>query len=249
MAFEITTQQTLLSMVRTICSMVGYVAPADAVSSSDPIIQQMITAVNQANTDLRTMREGGWQELIREGSIPISAPAGTKEASFDLPEDFWRFVDQSQWSQNTQLPGVGPVSPQGWMRYLVRTALPMLSIFWQVRDGKLWTLNPPASPANFVFMYHSIASIQDADNLALYKNIASKNADKFLLDGYLITLLGRQRWLEYKGFDSSAAARDFSTAFDQRYPMEGAPVLSLTRSSSIPFISVANTPDTNFGAS
>jgi hypothetical protein len=94
-------------------------------------------------------------------------------------------------------------------------------------------------------MYLSKALVQDADNPALYKNVASKDGDIFQLDGVLMTLITRVKWLEAKGFDSSAAVRDFLLAFDSRVgAQKGANILNIAGNRGMyPFISTGNLPD------
>jgi hypothetical protein len=92
--------------------------------------------------------------------------------------------------------------------------------------------------------------VRDADNATLYKNRATKNGDVILLDANLMTLLARVKWLEMKGFDSSAAMRDFQVNFENRKGNEkGAPVLSMVRVYGFPYINpITSIPDTGFGA-
>jgi hypothetical protein len=94
-------------------------------------------------------------------------------------------------------------------------------------------------------MYLSRALVQDADDPTLFKNVANKNGDTFQLDGILMTLLTRVKWLEAKGFDSSAAIRDFLLAFDSRTGAEkGANILNMARGrQDYPYIGVGNLPE------
>ena len=115
-----------------------------------------------------------------------------------------------------------------------------------MREGKIYFLNaPPAPGQQFRFMYLSRALVQDADNSDLYKNIATKNGDKFVLDGTLMTLQTRMKWLEAKGFDSSAAVRDFMTAFDSRVgASKGANILNMAGGRhDYPYIGIGNLPE------
>jgi hypothetical protein len=236
------------SAITSICKLVGHPVSPDPAGTSDPAIQQMGSAINTAMSELLTMHE--WQDLTIRASIPIvGAMAGEKEAAFPLPADFYRFIDQTQWGEQTMLPALGPISNQAWMQYTVQNWAPQLTLFWQLRGDKLNVLNPPfPTPVDFEFMYLSRAQVIDQDDPTLYKNIANKNGDKFFLDSYLIMLLGRARYLEWKGFDASAATRDFLSVFNSRAGADkGAPILSLSRSTAFPLISIYNAPQTGFG--
>jgi hypothetical protein len=236
-------------VITGICKLVGHaVTVTDPAGSSDSAIQQMGAVVNVALGDLLTLHE--WQDLTVMGSIPIIADTpGQKEKAFDLPLDFYRFVDQSQWGGQTMLPALGPVSNQAWMQYTVRTYTPQLTLFWQMRGDKLVILNPPNSTVDFQFMYISNAQVIDIDDPNLFKNVASKNGDRFKLDSYMIMLLSRAKYLEGKGFDASAAMRDFLSVFQSRAGANrGASVLSLNSTIGLPFLNPwVNLPSTGFG--
>jgi hypothetical protein len=209
----------------------------------------MGAAVNNALSELLTLHE--WQDLTVKATLPIVASAaGIKEQAYPLPADFYRFIDQSQWNAGSLIPAMGPVSNQAWMAYTVRNWTPQLTLFWQMRNDMLNVLNPPfPTPANFDYMYLSRAQVIDQDDPTIFKNIADKNGDKFFLDGYMIMLLARARYLEWKGFDASAATRDFLAIFSSRAGSDkGAPVLSLSPSYGIPLISpLTSLPPTGYG--
>jgi hypothetical protein len=244
------TDFTYGSAIVFICKMVGHPVPADPAGADDSAVQQMGTAVNVALGELLTMHE--WQDLTVKATLPIVGDfAGQKEKAFVLPTDFYRFIDQTQWGQQTMLPALGPVSNQAWMGYTVRNWTPQLTLFWQMRNDKLNVLNPPfPNPVNFEFMYLSRAQVIDQDDPTLFKNTATKNGDKFFLDGALAMLLGRARYLEWKGFDASAALRDFLTVYDSRAGSDkAAPVLSLSPRYGLPFINAfTSLPDTGYGS-
>jgi len=248
MAYQIVNESTLAAIVQNVAAMVGFPVPNDPAGSTDPAVQQMVQATNMAGIELLSMYD--WQELIKNYQIPIQSDTnGQKEKSFDLPEDFFDWIDQTNWNATTQFPSLGPVSPQMWQQLLIRTTLPTLSFYWQVRDNKIYVLAPPNSPQTMNFFYLSQAWVRDQDQADLYKNRITKNGDIALLDATLITLYTRVKWLEMKGLDSAAAMRDFQIAFENRKGAEkGAPVLSMARDFRFPYIQpLVNTPDTGYG--
>jgi len=253
--YQIGLLETLADSVNAICGMVGHPKSNDPAGSDDPAVQQMTVALNLANQQLMPMQQ--WQALLKEMEIEIQLPdgvTGTKEWEFDLPPDFFGWVDQTQWNQTTMLPAMGPISPQAWMTYVVRTTFPQLSIYWQVRGKKLWTLNPPVfgKPYRFRAMYISQGVVLDeasTDDAPILKSEARKNGDSWVLDGTLVTLLGRAKYLAFKGFATDAAISDFQTAFETRVAKpEGGPVLNMSRSFGYPYLGYGNMPDTGFGS-
>lgn len=249
MAYQIITDNTLSAIVQNVAQLVSFPTPADPAGSTDPAVVQMVQAVNLAGMDLLAM--GDWQELQKTHTISIQASTpGISEQAFTLPEDFYEFVDQTQWNSTMQWPAIGPISPQFWQQLLIRQTLPTLSFYWQVRGSRLYILVPPTNAQTLSFFYQSFAWVQDQDNSSLYKNRAVKNGDIILLDAYLITLLARVKWLEMKGLDSSAAMRDFQVNYENRKGNEkGAPVLTMVRTFQYPYIQpLTNTPDTGLGS-
>jgi hypothetical protein len=248
MAFQIVNESTLSAIVQNVAGMVAYPVPTDAAGSEDPAIQQMVQAANMAGNELLSMFD--WQELIKRHAMTIQASeANQRERAFDLPEDLFKWIDQTNWNATTQFPSLGPVSPQMWQQLLIRTTLPTLSFYWQVRDNKIYVLAPPSAPQTMSVFYLSAGWVRDQDDSTLYKNRMTKNGDVSLLDATVITLYTRVKWLEMKGLDSSAAMRDFNIAFDNRKNTEkGAPVLSMARDFRFPYIQpLINTPDTGMG--
>jgi hypothetical protein len=249
MAFQIIQDASLLAIVQNVAQMVSYPTPSDPAGDSDPSVQQMVQAVNMSATELLGLYD--WQELTRTYNISIAADTpGQTEQAFDLPEDFYEWLDQTQWNSTNQWPAIGPISPQMWQNLLVNDVLPTMSFYWQVRDNSLYILAPPTEAQTLTFMYQSIAWVQDQDNPTLYKNRATKNGDIILLDAFLVTLFTRAKWLEMKGLDSSAAMRDFHVNFENRKGQEkGAPVLNMVRTYGFPYLNALyNTPDTGFGS-
>ena len=249
MPFQIVDDSSLSAIVQNVAAMVSYPVPSDPAGSTDVAVQQMVQAVNMAGLELLSMYE--WQELIKYYTISISADtAGQKEKAFALPEDFYDWIDQTNWNAATQIPSLGPVSPQDWQQLLVRTSLPTLSFYWQVRENSLYVLAPPTVAQDMKFFYLSSAWVKDQDDTTLYKNRATKNGDTILLDSQLVTLYTRVKWLEMKGLDSAAPMRDFQIAYENRKASEkGAAVLSMTGGVfQYRLLSPQmNTPNTGFG--
>lgn len=249
MAFQLITDNTLSAIVQNVAQLVSFPTPADPAGDTDPAVVQMVQSVNLAGIDLLAMND--WQELTKTHTISIQAsPPGVSEQAFALPDDFYEFVDQTQWNSTMQWPAIGPVSPQAWQQLLIRQTLPTLSFYWQIRDNSLYILSPPTAAQTLSFFYQSVAWVRDQDTSTLYKNRAVKNGDVILLDAYLVTLLARVKWLEMKGFDSSAAMRDFQVNYENRKGNEkGAPVLNMVRNYGFPYLNaINNLPDTGYGS-
>lgn len=248
MAYQSISENSLSAIVQNMAAMVGYPVPADPAGSTDPAVIQMVQAVNMAGIELLSMYD--WQELVKYHNLNIVAAApNIREQAFPLPDDFYDWLDQTNWNATNQFPSLGPVSPQMWQQLLIRTTLPTLSFYWQVRDNMIYVLAPPSTTQVMKFFYLSAGWVRDADDPTLYKNRMTKNGDTALLDAPMLTYFSRTKWLEMKGLDSSAALRDFHVLYENRKAAKkGAAVLSMARDFRIPYIQpLTNTPDTGYG--
>ena len=248
MPYLMVNEESLQQVIQTCCSLLSLPIPADPAGSTDPNVVLMKTVANLASLELLNAYE--WSTLTKRAEIAVfSAVPPVSEATetaFDLPGDFYRFIDQTQWNGAMRFPAVGPVAPQGWMTYMVFPISANFTLTWQVRQNQIWFLNaPPAPGQTFKFMYLSRALVQDADDPTLFKNVASKNGDTFQLDGVLMALITKVKWLEAKGFDSSAAVRDFLLAFDSRIgAQKGANILNMAGGRhDYPYIGIGNLPE------
>lgn len=248
MAYQSISENSLSAIVQNMAAMVGYPVPADPAGSTDPAVIQMVQAVNMAGIELLSMYD--WQELVKYHNLNIvAATPNIREQAFALPDDFYDWLDQTNWNATNQFPSLGPVSPQMWQQLLIRTTLPTLSFYWQVRDNMIYVLAPPSTTQVMKFFYLSAGWVRDADDPTLYKNRMTKNGDTALLDAPMLTYFSRTKWLEMKGLDSSAALRDFHVLYENRKAAKkGAAVLSMARDFRIPYIQpLTNTPDTGYG--
>jgi hypothetical protein len=251
MAFTLTSDASMKSLMNSVCSLLSLPQQVDPAGSQDPNMVLMRTALNLANLEL--MNSFDWPTLIKMGEITVvntgATPPATGQAievSFPLPADFFRFIDQTQWNGAMRFPAVGPVSPQGWMTYMVFPVSANFTLTWQIREGKIWFLNPPPAPGQaFRFMYLSRALVQDGSEPTNYSNVATKNDDIIQLDPLVVALLTRVKWLEAKGFDASAANKDFVMAYDSRVGAErGANILNLAGNrGTYPYLGIGNLPD------
>lgn len=249
MSYQISTL-TYGGIIQAIARMVGHPIPADAAGSTDSAVLQMGAAVNNGLLELLTMYD--WQDLTVKTSLSVQAATpGDAERAYDLPDDFYKFIDQSQWDDSSQLPAAGPVSDQAWMAYTVRNVGTLMQLTWQLRGDQIIFMNPPTAAVSFEYMYISRGQVIDADNATLYKDQADKNGDTFVLDTNLIMLLGRAKYLEWKGFDSEAATRDFIIAYNSRVGVNkgSSPILNLSRPRGLPLLDGRySVPDTGYGS-
>lgn len=238
-SFSINRYQTVVDSINAICGMVGYLPTTDPVGSQDPKILQMVACLNMSATEL--MSKYPWQELTKEYSLDVFAlliDDGTdtfyqKEAQYPLPDDFFELVDMTLNDSTNKFMLSNPLMNRQWQWYKNAGSAPQTLLQWRIVGNHMCFLNPPSEPTTVRFEYQSLAWALDQDEPTMGKNYVNKNADTFLLDGYLITQLARAKWLELNGFDSSGAMRDFQIGFDNRTGGTGAPVLMINSTGMI----------------
>ena len=191
------TQFNFAQAINFVCALVGYPISADPAGSTDTKHGQMRAAITEACAELLALRE--WQDLTQEGVVSVVGDMpGQKQKAFALPVDFYRFIDQTQWSSQSLSPLLGgPASAQTWARF---NAVGYPGSVGVLADSQrqLWVMSPPyPDPQPFSFFYISKAQIIDESDPTLRKNSITKNGDTFVLDAYLIALLARKKWLEW----------------------------------------------------
>lgn len=244
MPFDIV-QLTYGEAIKRIARMVGHPVPTDPAGSIDPAVAQMGEAINVAMEELLGLHE--WQDLTQQGSISVVQDTpGQQQKSYDLPEDFYRIISQSEWTQS--MPANGPISAQHWQAGMSSVVVNSFGLSWQIRADKIWFFTPPATPTPFDFMYISLAQVIDGDDSTLLKNVANKNSDKFMLNPSVVMLLGRVKYLEWKGFDASGAMRDFLMQYNSKTGADkSAPVLNIAGPTRLRLIGERDVPETGFG--
>lgn len=246
------TGATLLEIVNTVARSVGHSQVTTAVASTDEAILRLVYYANLACKELVYMNN--WQMLSQTATINVvAAVAGDVQSSFALPADFKCMIDDTHWNKSTQLPAIGPITPQDWQWLIVRSAQITTRFMWRIRDGLLWVKSapPPGSPQIFTFEYmskywaYTQSTVPDSTVFEM-----TKDADYHIFPVDLVTLYTRVKWFENEGYDPSSAAADFMKAFNWECGTDkGATVLSLVPSGrAYPYISNGNAPDTGFGS-
>jgi hypothetical protein len=249
MAYLGASGQTMAQIAQAICRAVAIeypttVDPEAAAPSTDPIMYRVSQAIADAATKLMTMRR--WQELTVQASLSVVATVpGQKEISLSLPADFFAFVDQTQNDSTADWPAIGPVGNRQWQAIQNLAPAITISMMWRLNGNKVSFLAPPTTAHAFTYEYISRGIWTDGTNTY---DVPGKNSHVSVLDPTLVALLGKAKWLEYSGFDSAAAMRDFTEAFDARF-RDGATTLNMAGPGFVvPLITTMNAPQTGYGA-
>lgn len=236
------------NIINLAASEVGLSAPAanDPFLSADPSFIQLCNLLTSAGRELYGMHE--WQALTKINSITTHSVDSGK---YDLPADFGYFIEQTGWNPTNRLPLGGPMTPQNW-EYLVSTGLATNTIYITFRlvDMQFWIL-PQPPPEGQLITFEYISRYWVANTLLPTipaKDSVTAATDVVLFEPVLITKMLKLRFLEAKGFDVTAAAQQFQTAFNGFTGKDVASqTLNMARMRVFPYLGWRNIPETNYG--
>lgn len=227
----------------------GLTAVSDPYSSTDPAFIQLRLLLKTAGLEMLSLYQ--WQKMVREHSITTAVPPDTGD--YDLPDDFGFMIDQTGWSPmsaGTGLPLGGPLSEQDWA-YLVNTNLASSTIYvsFKISEGQFQVLpQPPPDGIEINFRYISRYWVAATGSTTGTKFAPEQADDVILFEPILIIKFLKLRYLEAKGFDTTAAVGQFLTMFQAWTGKDvSAPVLNMARSRYFPYLGYRNIPETNYG--
>lgn len=228
---------------------VGLTAVSDPYISTDPAFIQLCRLMTTAGQEMLSLHQ--WQKFVKAHSITAIVPPDT--GNYDLPDDFAYLIDQTGWTPTNGgngLPLGGPLSEQDWT-YLVNTNLAASQIYvsFKIAEGQIQLLpQPPANGTIINFEYISRWWVADPGTTTPAKDRCVASDDVVLFEPILIKKFLKLRFLEAKGFDTTAAAGQFLTMFQAWTGKDvSAPVLNMARSRFFPYLGYRNIPETNFG--
>jgi hypothetical protein len=224
----------------------GLSAGTNPYTSTDPAIVQMVGILNSAGRELLLMRE--WQRMIVSYSFTIAIG---DTGFYNLPTDYGRHIDQTDWNPSNRLPLGGPLTAQDYT-YLLATNLASSTIYisFREKDGQFVVLpQPPPVGQVISFEYNSRFWVAASGApTVLAKDAPTAPDDILLFDPILIQKMLKLRFREAKGFDTTAASQQLNNAIMALGGMDkSAPVLSAARSRGFPYIDDRNVPETNYG--
>jgi len=230
----------------------GITPVVDPFTSSDASFKELVALLTSAGQEMLGLHE--WNKLNRTHTIitgtTVANPPGT--GKYDLPDDFGYFINQTGWDKTERLPLGGPMTSQDYA-YLVNTNLANSTVFvtFRMNEGQFWVLpDPPLSGQELNFQYISRNWVQPAGTTLPddRTDAAVAFADLVLYEPILMVKFLKLRFLEAKGFDTTAAVGQFLTMFNSWTGKDvAAPVLRMARSRVFPYLGYRNIPETGYG--
>lgn len=228
-----------LNIINKALTACGLATVADPFSSSDGAVKQMVAICTDCIRELALRYP--WSQFTRDGTFTTAA---TDE--YDLPVDFDYMVNQTHWVQTDSLPAGGPLNAQMYQLMRSTNFATNFYVYLRQKQDKIFTWpNPPPTGKVVNYEYQSRNFVLNGTS---YKDYVDNSSDQILYDPLLITRFVVLRAKEARGFDTTAAEKQFEAIYDARAGKSAmAPVLSLTGHASVPLISIDNVPESSFG--
>jgi hypothetical protein len=240
--------KTAQQVINQVANEVGLAAPPsfDPTTSTDPAFIQLTALLTSAGQELYGMND--WNILQKTYQITTHA---IDTGIYALPPDYGYMIDQTGWNPTNRLPLGGPLTPQNW-EYLVRTGLSVNTIYvsFKIAQGQFETLPvPPQEGGIITFEYISRwwVAVTGAPTIPAQDSVQLAT-DVILFEPILIEKLLKMRFLEAKGFDTTAASSQFMNVFNQYTGKDvSAQTLNMARMRVFPYLGWRNIPETNYG--
>jgi len=233
----------LLQVVRAAAGELGLTVPTSALNNADLIVTQLVALTRAVGSELVARRN--WRNLVREHSFTT-----TTADRYALPDDYRQPVNDSMWDGTNHWPLDGPMLTQEW-QYLQKGIVsggPRMQ-FRMVRNTIEVRPQPVTAGVELSFYYlggwwiytEGAAATDDYDYLEDFTSDTNLIVfpDRLMINGVKL------KFLQAKGFDSSAIALDFQNALDDSIAGDtGAQTINLAQGvAHYPLVGVWNLPD------
>jgi len=229
---------------------VGLLPSPTPTNDQDEAFIQLVGLLTGAGQELCELHP--WQVLVRRYEINTNPANDGTSGSYDLPDDFNYMIDQTGWDRKNRVAIGGPLSAQDWT-YLAGRDLVSQTIYASFRqvDGKI-DIYPQPAPEDMLITFEYISRnwLMEQGQAIPNRDDIGAGSDLCVLDPQLTIKFLKLKFLQAKGFDTSAAGLEFDTMLNSRIgKSEGAPVLSASNSTrGFPYLnSYGSTPDTGYG--
>lgn len=189
---------------------------ANVYASEDAVVIQLRALLESLGQELAQMRP--WTHLQKEHTL--TTVNGTQ--SYALPSGFVGMLPQTQWNRSTDLELAGPAGPQLWQLLVSTNTVSTINYFFRVQGNRLFLEPTPTAADALAFEYLSAYWVQPTGETTPTSEAPSDDADTLWFDRRLLVTGLKLRWLEAKGFDTTAAQRAYDSVLSATMGNDGA---------------------------
>ena len=185
-------------------------------------------------------------------NIPTTstAPAGSTytfgQVSYDMPADYERTVNKTQYNKSNRWSVIGPKTAQEWQWIKASYITTGPRMRYRIMGDKFVIWPMATDTVTLGFEYQSNAWVVAADGTDKQK--ATVDTDTFLFPDRLLVLGTKLKYWEIKGFDTTAVYSDYMRELSKFKAQDaGADTLSMAPRYPNILLTQNNIPDTGFG--
>lgn len=208
-----------LSVLQQVAGELGLPRPT-AINTTDIQAIQLLAFLNSCGNELLTYYP--WEQFMKQWEF-TTVP---DQDSYDLPDDWRYFLDQTQWDRTNHWPMLGPKSAQewAWLKGGLLASAPRMR--YRVFQNKFWIHPVPGSNNFNIAMEYVNKNWVESSGTSVDMIVADDDVVQY--DPWMIIKYIKLKFYELKGFDSSAMRSDFVRTFTTLTGKDkGAPRLSL----------------------
>jgi hypothetical protein len=166
---------------------------------------------------------------------------------YDLPVDWTRQINSTEWNRSQRWPLLGPRSSQEWQTYKSGIVSAGPRQRFRILNNQL-AINPsPPDGQTLSFEYISNGWVEGVDGVA--KAEITADTDTFVFSNSLLITGLKSQWMTAKGLDASFSLGEFRYLLEQeKATNKGAPKLSLGAIAGSVLLTEENAFDGNFPA-
>lgn len=233
---------TAIEMINSACNELGLPTVALNASTGDTIGTQSLALLNALGDEL--VRVHDWQFLE---AVHQFVGDGIND-QFDMPIDYKRQVNQTQWATSDRRPLGGPDSPQVWSWSQYGIVSVGINFRYRVLNNKMTLFPVPGVGKEFAFFYISKNWVVDEDPPHVLKDKITKSGDTALFDSRLLIAGLKVKLWGAKGFDTTIIQNEFNFLLEaEKGQNQGARVIDLAGYDPHLYLDWRNVPESGYG--
>jgi hypothetical protein len=189
--------------------------PNAIIGNVEDVAKQILEVMTVSIIELA--RAYNWQELQKEKTFNTIV----NTVSYDLPEDFDRFINETFWNTTTQHPVAIPVTPKEW-RILKNQSITGGTGFEysRIRANHVLLFPTPAAIETHIYEYISNHVILSSSGTGQTEWLA--DTDVPAIDAHIVRLDATWRWLKNQGRPYAEEQKIANNAAVERVRTNGA---------------------------